>query len=487
MARRCRRAACTALALALALLASRGAGGSQPAQPHDRTSHRRISTAPRRARALRAETPAEEAQTTIFEREEDVEAASSAPAGSAGDGAGAGPLFSVLLRAAGVPPGAAKALVFDKLQSAVLTTARPLCACVSRACVAHRSSLQEAIALTDTAVSLVETYAADTGLLTVVPGSLFADAAAGKTVIVVLSALFNVANAELRNGTVGRVGLNIPLATVVGKNNLPGLFVGGGINVLASPPAVLSRGRRLLCSSRLASAIGAACPEAPAVPRRRRLLPAADLAALSDAGMWPALSALLPRQLKPRLAAALAALPHRHGGIAASARDAAAAASALGLDDFTASALRNFTLASPQGFTSPFLSSFVPLFDVELTTRLLIQENQNGASVRLGPTFRVAGDGTVAEGFLLLPQFTTFVTQTTQQLAAFAAGKLRAAAAMLAGDAAAAQQQRDVNAAALADYFGLQFGPLPTAAVIAFELVMRSQLSVNGGDLAAVI
>ena len=349
---------------------------------------------------------------------------------------------------------------------------------------------QEAIAITDTAVSLVETYATDTNTLTVVPGSVLSDAAAGKVIIVALSALFQVAGAEARNGTTGQVGINIPLSTVAGKNNLPGMFVGGGVNVLnqRAPPRA-SRRRRLLCSGRLAADIGAACHDAPAALKRRRLLPAnsAALAALSAAGLWPALAALLPSQLAPRLAAALASLPHHSGGVAVGGRDVAAAASVLGLDAATTAALLNFTLAEPQGPISPFLSTFVPLFDVELTTRLLLQENQNGASLRLGPVYRVGGDGTVAEGFLLLPQFTAFVTQTTQQLAAFATSKLRAAAEALAGNAANAQRQREDNAAALAEYFGVQFGPLPTAAVVVFELVLRSQISINGGDLAAVV
>ena len=338
-------------------------------------------------------------------------------------------------------------------------------------------------------MSLVETYSTDSNTLTVVPGSVLSDAAAGKVIVVALSALFQVAGAEGRNGTTGQVGINIPLSTVAGKNNLPGLFVGGGVNVLNQAPPRAPRRRRLLCSGRLAAAIGAACPAAPAALKRRRLLPAnsAALAALSTAGLWPALAALLPPQLAPRLAAALTALPHRNGGMAAGGRDVAAAASALGLDAATAGALLNFTLAAPQGPASPFLSSFVPLFDVELTTRILVQENQNGASLRLGPVFRVGGDGTVAEGFLLLPQFTAFVTQTTQQLAAFAAAKLRAAAEALAGNVANARRQREDNAAALAEYFGVQFGPLPTAVVVVFELVLRSQLSVNGGDLAAVV
>ena len=332
----------------------------------------------------------------------------------------------------------------------------------------------------------METYAADSNTLTVVPGSVLSDAAAGKVISVALSAVFQVGDAEARNGTTGQAGVNIPLSTVAGKNNLPGLFVGGGVNILQATPLRAAGRRRLLCSGRLAAAIGASCPEAPAALRRRRLLPAhsAQLAALSAAGLWPALAALLPPQLAPRLAAALAAMPHR---IAAGNGDISAAATALGLDAATAASLVNFTLAQPQGPASPFLTSFVPLFDVELTTRVLVQENQNGASVRLGPVFRVGGDGTIAEGFLLLPQFTAFVTQTTQQLAAFAAGKLRAAAEALAGNAANAQRQREDNAAALAEYFGVQFGPLPTAVVIVFELVLRSQISVNGGDLAAVV
>ena len=352
-----------------------------------------------------------------------------------------------------------------------------------------RPRSQEAITITDAAVSLVETYAADTNALTVVPGSVLSDAAAGKVVVVALSALFQVGDAEARNGTAGQVGINIPLSTVAGKNNLPGMFVGGGVNVFDQAPQRAPRRRRLLCSGRLAAAIGAACAEAPATLKRRRLLHAnsAALEALSSAGLWHALAALLPPQLTTRLAAALAALPHRSGGIAAGGRDVAAAASALGLDAATTAALLNFTLAAPQGPLSPFLSTFVPLFDVELTTRLLLQENQNGASVRMGPVYRVGGDGTIAEGFLLLPQFTAFVTQTTQQLAAFAAGKLRAAAEALAGNAANAQRQREDNAAALAQYFGVQFGPLPTAAVVVFELVLRGQISVNGGDLAAVV
>ena len=125
MARRCRCAA--GLALSLALLAARRAGGAAPAQLRGLTHHHGIVRAPRRARALRAVTPAEEALANSGARAEAEEVASSAaeaPAASGGGVDNAGAFFDVLLRAAGVSPAASQALVFDKLQSAILTTVR---------------------------------------------------------------------------------------------------------------------------------------------------------------------------------------------------------------------------------------------------------------------------------------------------------------------------------------------------------------------------
>ena len=123
MARRCRLAA--GLALSLALLAARRAGGAATSQPRGAPHHAAIA-APRRARALRAVTPAEEALANSGASAEAAEVASPAAEASAApervDNAGA--FFSVLLRAAGVSPAASQALVFDKLQSALLTTAR---------------------------------------------------------------------------------------------------------------------------------------------------------------------------------------------------------------------------------------------------------------------------------------------------------------------------------------------------------------------------
>ena len=110
------------------------------------------------------------------------------------------PLLAVLLRAAGVPALATSALAFSKLQSALVTV--------------------EAIALVDTAASLVESFSTDTRTLTVVPGSLFVDAAAGKVVIVSLTALFDVQNATLLGGATPRIGVDIPLAVAAGKNNM---------------------------------------------------------------------------------------------------------------------------------------------------------------------------------------------------------------------------------------------------------------------------
>ena len=121
-------------ALSLALLATRRAGGAAPVQP--RGLAHRASGVPRRARALRAVTPAEEAQANNGARAEAAEVAAPAAEPPAApervDSAGA--FFSVLLRAAGVSPAASKALVFDKLQSALLTTA----------CAAHLHPKQKA-------------------------------------------------------------------------------------------------------------------------------------------------------------------------------------------------------------------------------------------------------------------------------------------------------------------------------------------------------
>ena len=71
-------------------------------------------------------TPAEEALANSGASAEAAEVTSPAAEEPAApervDNAGA--FFSVLLRAAGVSPAASQALVFDKLQSALLTTAR---------------------------------------------------------------------------------------------------------------------------------------------------------------------------------------------------------------------------------------------------------------------------------------------------------------------------------------------------------------------------
>jgi hypothetical protein len=201
------------------------------------------------------------------------------------------------------------------------------------------------------------------------------------------------------------------------------------------------------------------------------------MAALSAAGFWPALSALLPPALRQRLAAALTAV---HTAPAAThlldrgiaPESLAAAAALLGIDALTVAAFEGFTLAQPQPPLSLLVTSFVPLYDVELTVRLLLQANQNGASLRIGPTFRLAGDGTITEGFLILPQFTSFITQTVQQLAAASSGAMRATAAWLRGDAAAASSQAAQNAAALRDYFGVQLGPLPLSLTVRSHSVL---------------
>ncbi len=85
--------------------------------------------------------------------------------------------------------------------------------------------MQEVIALTDTAVSLIESVPADTKTLTVVPGSVFTDAAAGSVLITSVSALFQISDAAQLNGSTPRVGVDIPLATVAAKNNLPGVGI----------------------------------------------------------------------------------------------------------------------------------------------------------------------------------------------------------------------------------------------------------------------
>ena len=362
---------------------------------------------------------------------------------------------------------------------------------------------QELVALTDSVVSLIESLPTDTGELTVVPGSAFVEAAVGGVINVGVSAAFAVSDAALLNGSTPCVGVDIPFSSIVAKNNLPGAcgrargrsparccvclsaaiyvgcvragqFIGGGYTAFGQPPRA-NPGRGLLCwSRRTASVIGAACdPQQEELPHAehghahdtngtraaRRRLPAADLAALSAAGFWPALASLLPPSLRQRLAAALTAV---HTAPAAtylldrgiSPESMASAAALLGIDALTLDAFQGFTLSQPQPPLSLLVTSFVPLFDVELTVRLLLQRNQLGASIRVGPTFRVAGDGTITEGFLYQPQYTAFITQTVQLLAAAASGALRTTSAWLRGDAAAASSQAEQNAAALRDYFG---------------------------------
>ena len=164
----------------------------------------------------------------------------------------------------------------------------------------------------------------------------------------------------------------------------------------------------------------------------------------------------------------------------------AAAGADMGLD--AAALLSNLTVTGIQApLLSPLTAQFVPLFDVELTARLLAQINQNGLSMRLGPVFRAGGDGTLTEGFFILPLFTTFVTTTVQQLAALGAAGLRVAAAVLRRDLTTVRAEAAATAALTKQFFAANFGPTPASIAIALELVLRDQLSVNGGDIAAVV
>jgi hypothetical protein len=292
-----------------------------------------------------------------------------------------------------------------------------------------------------------------------------------------------------------------------------GLFIGGGYTAVGRPSRARPLRGLLSCWSRRAAALGgSASPRCEEEPRReeavplhpakqliahargaggnatrtsRRKLPAVEVAALAAAGFFPALAAELPPAARARLTEALtsarsapAAAFAAENGIAPGAL--AEAASQLGIDALTVGAFANFTLAQPQLPLPLITTTFVPLFDVEATVRLLLHENQNDLSLRVGPTFRVAGDGTITEGFLYLPLFTSFITQTTQQLAAAAGGVLNATAARLRRDAAAAAAQAAANKAALEEYFAVQLGPLPLGVVV------RCCVSVRMGCCSSV-
>jgi hypothetical protein len=299
-----------------------------------------------------------------------------------------------------------------------------------------------------------------------------------------------------------------------------GLFIGGGYTALGRPSRTRPLRGLLSCWSRRAASLGggssARCEDEPAEPRReeamplhhakqrmphagnatrtsRRKLSAAEVAALSAAGFFPALAAALPPAARARLTEALDAARSAPAAAFATANGIApgalaAAASQLGINALAVDAFANVTLAQPQGPLPLISTTFVPLFDVEMTVRLLLHQNQNDLSLRVGPTFRVAGDGTVTEGFLYLPLFTSFITQTTQQLAAAASGVLNATAARLRRDAATAAAQAAANKAALEAYFGVQLGPLPLGVAVrhraCVRAVMHAALQTRTDDFA---
>ena len=106
------------------------------------------------------------------------------------------------------------------------------------------------------------------------------------------------------------------------------------------------------------------------------------------------------------------------------------------------------------------------------------------AVTRSAVTIRVANDGTVAEGAIFAPIFTSFLTQTVQQLAAFAAYSLNITANALLGQNTAAAVSTYTSF--LASYFRIQLQPLPIELTLGFDLLFRAQLSINGGDAASI-
>ncbi len=352
-----------------------------------------------------------------------------------------------------MPPNVVHALAFEKYQSFYVR--------------------EEAIALSNQAIALAEVLDEENFTATVVPGTAWTDAAAGDVIIIGVSALFNIENASLVDGGVVSLGNDIPISSIQGQSNIPGRWIGGGY-------AATGYGLRVNPRRGLRDP----APDARAWrPWRRRSSPAGAVApqqlVLVD---LPPPSRATRRKLTPTEAAALAT-----DGFFADLIGILPPAMQTNVTDFLASHV-NFTLAAPQLPLSLLTSYAVALLDIQFTVRLLAISNTRSASARIGPTLRIGSDGTLAEGFLVVPVLSAFLAQTAQQQAAMIGDTLALAARAVAGDPAAVATQGAANTAELlAEYFGTVLGPLPLTATLAFEVILRSQLSVNDADIAGVV
>lgn len=309
-----------------------------------------------------------------------------------------------------LPAGAAEALIYIKAQSAFVR--------------------EESIALADQTASLLEAYDEVNNTVVAVPGSYWDDAAAGKVIIVGVSATFQVGTASLVVGGIPAIGRDIPVSTIMGMPNIPGNFISGGRRVNNGP-------RRRLQEQEHYS--------------RRRLL-SSDDASLADKEAFVAdLLSMLPPPMRRNVMALL-------------------------------SGARNFTLASPQLPPNVFTTDVVGFFDIEFSVRPLVVSNERSMSTRIGPTNRFGTDGTIAHGFIFAPTLTTFLTTTVQEYAAAAAAALRYGAALLRGGS-----RHHGGVDALSHFLQLQFGPLPIALTLEFDVLFRTQLTANGADIAAVV
>ena len=263
----------------------------------------------------------------------------------------------------------------------------------------------------------------------VVPQSTYWDAAAGSILVVGVSAVFLADNSSLVDKGIPRLGIDIPLSTVEAQVNLPGKLIGGGY--AASGPG----GPRLNPRRGLVERLQQRRQEG--VVRRR--LAAQESASVDD--FWSAWLGMLPAQIQNDVVQWLVTNA-------------------------------NLTIVQPQSPLNPVTSSLVQLFDIELSVRGLLVENENAASIRLGSTVRGGSDGSLTEGFIFQPVVTGFISQTLQQAAAFGAAALRA------GSGAVKR--------VLQPYLQTQLQPLPDSITLACDVLFRVQVSANGGDVASV-
>ena len=312
-----------------------------------------------------------------------------------------------------LPAGSAEALIYIKAQSAFVR--------------------EESVALSDQTASLLEAYDELNNTVVAVPGSYWEDAAAGKVIIIGVSATFQVGNAALVVGGIPAVGRDIPVSTIMGMPNIPGNFIAGGRRV---------NGPR----RRLQEETQTSYP-------RRRLLSSDDASLAVKEGFVTDLLTMLPPPMRRNVVTLLS------GG-------------------------RNFTLAAPQLPPNVLTANIVSFFDIEFSVRPLVVSNERAISTRIGPTNRFGSDGTISNGFILAPTITSFFTPTVQEYAADAAAALRYGAALLRGGSAGGQGGVIDS---LQNFLQVEFGPLPIALTLEFDVLFRAQLTVNDADIAAVV